>query len=78
DFSQDFHTFSMEWTPNSITWLIDGIERFRSSKFIPSESMYLYINTAIGGNWPGSPDYSTVFPVNYEIDYVRVFKSSKE
>lgn len=78
DFSKDFHIFSSEWTPDSITWFIDHIERFRSSKFIPNEQMFLYLNTAIGGNWPGSPDPSTVFPVNYEIDYVRVFKSNKE
>ena len=78
DFSKDFHTFSIEWTPDSIVWLIDGIERFRSSEFIPSENMYLYLNTAIGGNWPGSPDNSTVFPVYYEIDYVRVFKRKKD
>lgn len=78
DFSKDFHTFSIEWTPDSITWLIDGIERFRSSKFVPSEKMYLYLNTAIGGNWPKSPDSSTVFPVNYEIDYVRVYKRTEE
>ena len=78
DFSKDFHIFSIEWTPDSITWFIDDIERFQSSKFVPSEEMYLYLNTAIGGNWPGSPDYSTVFPVIYEIDYVRVFKSNKK
>ena len=78
DFSKGFHTFSIEWTPDSITWFIDDIERFQSSKFIPTENMYLYLNTAIGGSWPGSPEYSTVFPVNYEIDYVRVFKSNKE
>lgn len=78
DFSKDFHIFSIEWAPDSITWFIDDIERFRSSKFVSSEKMYLYLNTAIGGNWPGSPDYSTVFPVNYEIDYVRVFKRNNE
>lgn len=78
DFSEDFHIFSVEWTPDSITWFIDDKERFRSSKFIPREKMYVYLNTAIGGDWPGSPDDSTVFPVNYEIDYVRVFKRNKE
>lgn len=78
DFAKDFHIFSIEWTADSITWFIDDIERFSLSKFIPNEKMYLYLNTAIGGDWPGSPDYSTVFPVNYEIDYVRVFKSNKE
>lgn len=73
DFSQDFHTFGIEWTPEAITWFIDGIERFRTNKSIPSEPMYLYINTAIGGNWPKSPDTTTTFPVHYTVDYVRVY-----
>ena len=78
DFSKDFHLFSIEWTPESISWFIDDIERHRTSKFIPKEPMYLYLNTAVGGIWPGSPDNSTIFPVNYEIDYVRVFTRHKE
>ncbi|WP_424769317.1 glycoside hydrolase family 16 protein [Paenibacillus sp. sgz302251] len=78
NFSKDFHTFSIEWTPHSITWLIDDEERFKTVKNIPSEKMYLYLNTAIGGNWPGSPDHTTVFPVSFEIDYVRVFKGNEE
>lgn len=78
DFSKDFHIFSIEWTPDSITWFIDGIEQFKSNKFIPNENMYLYLNTAIGGDWPGSPDDTTVFPVIYEIDYVRVFQRHDE
>ena len=78
DFSKDFHTFSVEWSPDSITWFIDGIERFRSTKYIPNENMYLYLNTAVGGNWPGTPDHTTVFPVIYEIEYVKVFKRNRE
>lgn len=78
DFSKDFHTFGIEWTPNSITWFIDDMERFTISRNIPSESMYLYLNTAVGGNWPGAPDQTTVFPVSFEIDYVRVFKGNEE
>ncbi|WP_285889729.1 glycoside hydrolase family 16 protein [Neobacillus niacini] len=78
DFSKDFHTFSIEWTPDSITWLIDDIERFTINRNIPSEKMYLYLNTAVGGNWPGSPDQTTFFPVSFEIDYVRVYKGNGE
>ena len=29
---------------------------------------------AVGGNWPGDPDKSTVFPQSMYVDYVRVFK----
>lgn len=73
DFSADFHTFGIEWTPDSITWLIDGEVRFTSTAHVPEESMYIYVNTAVGGNWPGSPDSTTEFPVTFAIDYIRVF-----
>jgi len=78
DFSKDFHTFGIEWSPNSIMWFIDDMERFKISRNIPSESMYLYLNTAVGGNWPGAPDQTTVFPVSFEIDYVRVYQGNGE
>lgn len=78
NFSTDFHTFSIEWAPNSITWFIDGKERFTSRRNIPDENMYLYLNTAVGGIWPGNPDHTTIFPVQFEIDYVRVFKKTRE
>lgn len=74
DFSQDFHTFSIEWTQDSLTWFIDDIERFKTKTNIPNEKMYLYLNTAVGGNWPGPPDETTEFPVLFEIDYVRVYQ----
>lgn len=74
DFSKAFHTYSLEWTPTKLTWLIDGEIRFETSEYIPHEEMYLYINTAIGGNWPGSPDHTTQFPTLFEIDYVRVYQ----
>ncbi|MCW5698388.1 MAG: cadherin domain-containing protein [Rhodospirillales bacterium] len=35
--------------------------------------MYLQLNLAVGGNWPGAPNNSTVFPADYMIDYVRVY-----
>ncbi|MFD2657606.1 glycoside hydrolase family 16 protein [Gracilibacillus thailandensis] len=74
DYSQDYHTFSIEWKPGSITWLIDDKERFQSTQSIPQEDMYLYLNTAIGGDWPGSPDDTTVFPQVFEVDYIRVYQ----
>ena len=37
------------------------------------EDFYILFNVAVGGNWPGSPDASTVFPVTMEVDYVRVY-----
>jgi hypothetical protein len=32
----------------------------------------------VGGNWPGYPDATTVFPAEMKIDYVRVYKDQSE
>ena len=33
----------------------------------------MILNVAVGGNWPGSPDETTVFPQEMVVDYVRVY-----
>lgn len=74
DFSTGFHEFAVEWLPDHITWYIDGVEHFRSDKSIPRQKMYLLLNLAIGGSWPGAPDEKTIFPTAFDIDYIRVYK----
>jgi MYXO-CTERM domain-containing protein len=74
DFSADFHTFGLEWNPDSIIWTIDGVERKRhTGAGVPQVAMYLILNLAIGGTWPGAPDGTTLFPGLYQIDYVRAY-----
>jgi beta-glucanase (GH16 family) len=76
DFSADFHEFAVEWSPQAIVWFVDGVERFRSEDSIPHGKMYLLVNLAIGGNWPGSPNDKTPFPSTFDVDYVRVYEKS--
>jgi len=74
DFSTDFHRFAVEWSPKDIVWFVDGTERFRSEKSIPNAKMYLLVNLAVGGDWPGPPDERTAFPAAFEVDYIRVYE----
>ena len=77
DWTKDFHTFGMAWSPTEIIWYVDGAEtkRIQDSEFIiPNQAMHLLANLAVGGNWPGSPDESTQFPATFEIDYIRAYK----
>ncbi|MGC8668496.1 MAG: glycoside hydrolase family 16 protein [Chthonomonadales bacterium] len=74
DFSQDFHTFAVDWSPDTIVWYVDGVERFRSSRGVPAMPMYVLVNLAVGGDWPGNPDASTPFPSTMDVDYVRVYR----
>jgi beta-glucanase (GH16 family) len=74
DFSADFHVFGLEWRPDAIIWTIDGVERKRhTGDGIPQVPMYVILNLAIGGGWPGAPDATTPFPADYQIDYVRAY-----
>jgi beta-glucanase (GH16 family) len=75
DFSLDFHTFAVEWTPKEIVWYVDGIERHRTTEHIPHEPFYILANLAIGnGGWPQAPDATTAFPVVMQIDYIRAYR----
>lgn len=76
DFSKDWHTFAIDWTPSAIVWYVDGVERYRftDKSHISNEPEYLLLNLAVGGNWPGSPNSSTRFPAYFDVDYVRVWQ----
>jgi beta-glucanase (GH16 family) len=73
DFSDGFHTVAVEWDPGEIRWFIDGIQRHRSDQSVPDEPMFLLVNLAVGG-WAEHPTPETVFPAEFEVDYVRAWK----
>jgi beta-glucanase (GH16 family) len=81
DLSKDFHTYAVEWTENEIIWVLDGEEMWRFSDrervADSNEPLYLLINLAVGGNWPGSPDENTVFPARMLIDHVRIWQRAQ-
>jgi beta-glucanase (GH16 family) len=68
-----WHVFANDWQPELLTWYIDGVKHSHLHEYIPDEPMYLIANLAVGGDWPGSPDASTTFPSDFEIDYIRVW-----
>jgi beta-glucanase (GH16 family) len=77
DFSADFHTFAVEWDSEKIVWYVDGVMRYVSANGVPHEPFYIILNTAVGGDWPGNPDETTVFPQYHDIDYVRVYTKNQ-
>ncbi|MEJ6007475.1 glycoside hydrolase family 16 protein [Paucibacter sp. AS339] len=88
DFKQavadDFHVFSIIKRPNEIIWLVDGVEYHRltpatlpaGGSWVFERPFFLILNLAVGGDWPGSPDASTVFPAQMSVDWVRVYKEN--
>jgi hypothetical protein len=77
--ADEFHVYSIVWNQNSITWMMDDVV-YNTLDITPAElsefqqKFFLIINVAVGGNWPGNPDATTVFPQTMFVDYVRVFQ----
>ncbi|HAQ07818.1 MAG TPA: laminarinase [Bacillus bacterium] len=68
------HLYGLEWTPEEIRWYVDNKLVFELKNHHAHVPMYLIINLAIGGNWPGNPDKKTVFPAEFSIDYVKIYQ----
>jgi len=79
-FADEFHIFSILWEKNNIKWYVDYNPFFElsvesvGSTYPFNSSFFFILNVAVGGNWPGDPDETTVFPQTMEVDYIRVFQ----
>jgi beta-glucanase (GH16 family) len=78
-FANDFHTFTVDWAPDSITWYVDGQQYSRKTpadlngnRWVYDHPFFMILNLAVGGFWPGDPNASTAFPQQMVVDYVRV------
>ena len=81
DFAEKFHVFSLVWEPNQLVWYMDEVAfhtitpaDMQGQEYRFNAPFYMIFNVAVGGNWPGNPDATTVFPQQMEVDYVRYFK----
>ena len=80
-FADDFHIFAVEWEPSAVRFYVDGkLYESRTPADLPAGKTWVYdhpffilLNVAVGGDWPGNPDRSTVFPQRMLVDYVRVY-----
>jgi beta-glucanase (GH16 family) len=68
-----YHIYAVKWTPNAITYYLDNNPLFTVTNNVYNGPMGIFVNFAVGGNWPGSPNASTVFPNYFNIDYIRAY-----
>ena len=73
DLADEWHTVGLTWTPGRLVYLLDREPVWTvTGSQVPDEPMYLVINLAVGGAYPGPPDESTPFPATFQIDHVRM------
>jgi beta-glucanase (GH16 family) len=74
-FAQYYHVFAIEWDSTGFNWYVDNNLYYTAKQGQPFDKRFhILLNVAVGGNWPGSPDISTLFPQKMYVDYVRVFQ----
>jgi hypothetical protein len=74
DLAGSWHVYSMYWRPGRVNFYIDGLrwKTFTDTAHIPSVSMCVIFDLAMGGSWPGPTTPTTPSPSTLEVDWVRV------
>lgn len=87
DAHENFHTYSIEWTEDDITWFADGIEYHKLNKGeediegwpFNQFNYHLILNLAVGGNWGGQFGIDQdIWPQTLTVDYVRYYALEKD
>ncbi len=77
----NYNVYGIEWTTDSINWYLNGT-KFWTANIKNSinntgafhKPHFLLLNMAVGGNWPGAPNATSIFPDTMFVDYVNVFQ----
>ena len=78
---EDFHVYAVEWYDDRMDFYFDDMKYYtclRKGEGVgewPFDApQYLILNLAIGGAWGGQKGIDdAIFPVEYKIDYVRIY-----
>ncbi len=81
-FADESHVFAVEWEESVVRFYVDdNLYETRTPADLPADGQwvfeqpfYILLNLAVGGQWPGDPDASTVFPQSMKVDYVRLYE----
>jgi len=80
----DWHTYGMIWTKGQIQYYVDDPANIYTTFNATTAGgtwpfdagpQFVLLNLAVGGNWPGSPNATTVFPSEMQVDYVRIYSN---
>ena len=80
-----FHIYAVEWKPNDVKFFVDDkmageftrADMPAGAIWVFDHPFFILLNVAVGGNWPGAPDATTIFPQRMLVDYVRVYKAAR-
>jgi beta-glucanase (GH16 family) len=85
----DWHVYTIEWSPRRIAWFVDdSLFQVQTSWYTGTQKdstaapfdqpFYLVMNLAVGGRFLGSPDSTTKFPGEMQVDWVRAYEQQQQ
>lgn len=86
DAESTFHTYTIEWTPEKISWHVDDRQyasfpnKHKTHKEWPFDQAFrLILNIAVGGNWGGQKGIDdSIWPQQMVVDFVRVYQQKNQ
>jgi beta-glucanase (GH16 family) len=78
-----WHTYGMIWSKGQVQYYVDDPSNVYAT-FTPASfnngpwpfdqgPQFIILNLAVGGDWPGNVNGTTVFPGDMQVDYVRIY-----
>jgi beta-glucanase (GH16 family) len=81
EIGDDFHTFAVDWNADRIQWFYDdemyfevGPEDLAGREWVFDKPFFFIFNLALGGTLGGIVSQDLEFPIQYYVDYVRVYQ----
>jgi beta-glucanase (GH16 family) len=72
--SSAFHNYGIDWEADKITWYFDDKPIYSiATPADMHQPMYMIMNLALGGYWPGNVNSSTDLSHQMQVDWVRVY-----
>ncbi|MGC2617791.1 MAG: family 16 glycosylhydrolase [Acidobacteriaceae bacterium] len=77
-----WHTYGMIWSKGQIQYYVDSpsnvyatdnTTNFPGTWPFDQGPMFLILNLAVGGDWPGDVNSSTTFPATMQVQYVKIY-----
>ena len=78
---EGFHIFAVEWTKDKMDFFVDELlvytfqpETKNEDTWPFDQPFFFILNVAVGGNFGGHEVDNSIFPQQYEVDYIRVYQ----
>lgn len=80
--SDEYHTYWIEWGPDLILWYVDDVLYHTATpadvspnQWVFDHEHFILLNVAVGGNFGGAVSSRLTFPLQMNVDYVRVYET---